>query len=304
MTDLYRLAVIKAAPANSVVVEQSGKLLPIDALLGGAVQQKLGDITDLAPLLADWNSWSAALDQVVSEKASLFTERGSPAADAKFEAPIANPGKIVCIGSNFHDHIAEMAIPMTPSYPYSFVKPTNNTVRGSGDPVAVPRRVELMDWEAELGVVIGRECAYVSEADALDVIAGYLNFNDLSARDWLASRPPVGIDWVQHKAFDGFAPYGPYLVPARFIADPQQLPMRLDVNGVTKQDSSTAQMVFGVAAIIEHLSSIMTLMPGDIIATGTPAGVGHGAKPPQYLKAGDVVELEIGPLGTLITPIV
>jgi 2-keto-4-pentenoate hydratase/2-oxohepta-3-ene-1,7-dioic acid hydratase in catechol pathway len=162
----------------------------------------------------------------------------------------------------------------------------------------------MMDWEAELGVVIGTRCAEVPEREALGVVAGYINFNDLSARDWLAERPPVGVDWVRHKGFDGFAPCGPYIVPARFVPDPQTLAIRLTVNGVVKQASNTHRMVFGVAQIIEHLTSIMTLYPGDIIATGTPAGVGHGMTPPQYLQAGDVVELEIGPLGRLVTPIV
>lgn len=306
MTDLYRLAVISQNDKPQVIVEKSGKYLPIDTVLEGEVARKIGTNgpLDLAFLLEDWAGWNAMLDRYVTKNASLFDSGGEPVEQLKFEAPLAAPGKIICIGSNFHDHIAEMAIPMTPSYPYSFIKPTNNTVRGSGDAVAKPKKAELFDWEAELGVVIGKQCVDVSKEDALSVVAGYVNFNDLSCRDWLASRPPVGVDWVQHKAFDGFAPFGPYLVPAEFVPDVQDMPMRLDVNGVTKQDSSTAQMVFGVADIIAHLTSIMTLMPGDIIATGTPAGVGHGAKPPQYLKAGDVVEIEIGDLGRLVTPIV
>ena len=193
---------------------------------------------------------------------------------------------------------------MTPAYPYSFLKPWKNTLRGSGESVAVPDGVRMMDWEAELAVVIGAPAARVSAADALDYVAGYANFNDLSARDWLASRPPVGIDWVRHKAFDGFAPFGPYFVPAQFVPDPQNLAVRLWVNGEPRQESSTEQMVFGVAAIIAHLTSIMTLAPGDVIATGTPAGVGHGREPQQFLRPGDEVRIEIGPLGELVTPIV
>ncbi|QUT04601.1 fumarylacetoacetate hydrolase family protein [Sphingobium phenoxybenzoativorans] len=305
MTELYRLAVVSGAAGKEAMVEHGGMLLPIDTLLDGKIGNSTGrPVDDLAPVLDHWSGWNAKIAAKVEAGKSLFLEKGIPVHSAKFASPLANPGKIVCIGSNFHDHIAEMAIPMTPSYPYSFLKPVNNTVRGNGDPVAVPRRSQMMDWEAELGVVIGKRCANVSAADALNMVAGYLNFNDLSCRDWLATRPPVGIDWVQHKAFDGFAPMGPFLVPAQFVTDPQNIPMRLTVNGITKQDSNTAQMVFGVAEIIEHLSSIMTLMPGDVIATGTPAGVGHGAKPPQYLKAGDIVELEIGSLGKLVTPIV
>jgi 2-keto-4-pentenoate hydratase/2-oxohepta-3-ene-1,7-dioic acid hydratase in catechol pathway len=162
----------------------------------------------------------------------------------------------------------------------------------------------MMDWEAELAVIIGTRCRDVPEERALDVVAGYANFNDLSARDWIASRPPIGVDWVQHKNFDGFGPFGPYFVPAVFAGDPQALPVRLWVNGVLKQDGTTATMVYGVAAVVAHLSQIMTLEPGDVIATGTPAGVGHGRKPPEYLKPGDEVRMEIGNLGELVTPII
>ena len=301
MNKIYRLAVVRSADGRKVVVEHRGRLLPVDATLGGkiglAVEAKL---TDLQPILNQWETWDALIAEYVQENSGAF-DRGMATAEAEFLAPLVAPGKFVCIGSNYRDHIAEMPIPMTPTYPYAFTKPVNNTARGPGDAVAVPRKVKMMDWEAELGVVIGKTCVEVSAANALGVVAGYVNFNDLSARDWLDKRPPIGVDWVQHKAFDGFAPFGPYLVPARFIPDPQNLMVRLSVNGVVKQDSNTSEMVFGVAAIIEHLTSIMTLYPGDIIATGTPAGTGHGKK--EYLKAGDVVRMEVGPLGELTTPI-
>jgi len=301
---MYRLGVVKQSDSARVVVERAGYLLPIDVLLNGAIQEKLGTAPlDLMPLLLEWAYWSEQLDQCVSRHLSHFESRGVAAADAQFLAPIALPGKIICIGSNYHDHIAEMAVPMMPTYPYSFLKPANNTIRGSGQAVAVPKRSRMMDWEAELAVVIGTKCVNVDTADALKYVAGYANFNDLSARDWLADRPPIGVDWVQHKAFDGFAPVGPYLVPRQFVDDPQNLPVRLSVNRVTKQESNTNQMIFGVQKIIEHLTSIMTLFPGDIIATGTPAGVGHGRKPPEYLKAGDEVRMQVGPLGELVTPI-
>ena len=197
-----------------------------------------------------------------------------------------------------------MPIPMVPAYPYAFFKPANTTIRGSGDAVCKPKGVNAMDWEAELAVIIGTECRDVPKADALQVIAGYANYNVLSARDWLASRPPLGIDWVRHKAFDGFSPFGPYLLPARFVADPQNLPVRLSINGIVKQDTNTSRMIFGVAEIIEHLSAIMTLMPGDVIATGTGAGVGHGRRPPEYLLPGDEMRMTVGELGELVTPII
>jgi 2-keto-4-pentenoate hydratase/2-oxohepta-3-ene-1,7-dioic acid hydratase in catechol pathway len=298
MTMMYRLAVIRRNGGREAVVEFEGKLLPAATVLKG----KLGTtLEDLQPILDNWADCDDLIAAFVSDQPSGFAQ-GSLAIDADFAAPLANPGKFVCIGSNYHDHIAEMPIPMVPTYPYAFVKPVNNTMRGPGETVPVPKKAKLMDWEAELAIVIGKTCIDVSAADALGVVAGYVNFNDLSARDWLDKRPPIGVDWVQHKAFDGFAPFGPYIVPSRFIPDPQDLPVKLSVNGVLKQDSNTAEMVFGVAAIIEHLTSIMTLYPGDVIATGTPAGTGHGKG--EYLKAGDVVRMEVGPMGELVTPIV
>lgn len=300
----YRLAVVDADEGAAIVVASGDKLILLPRVLGAEFEGLLPDKpADLMPLLCDWPKWNAVLTRRVDASAGLFEAEGAEAAAARFLPPLAAPGKIVCIGANYHDHIAEMGIAMTPSYPYSFIKPANNTIRGSGDTVLVPRKAQMMDWEAELGVVIGTICRDVPVEDALDVVAGYTNFNDLSARDWLEKRPPVGVDWVQHKAFDGFAPMGPYLLPAQFVDDPQDLRVRLSLNGEIRQDSSTAQMVFSVAEIIAHLTTIMTLFPGDVIATGTPAGVGHGAKPPRYLRNGDEVRMEIGALGELVTPI-
>ena len=297
MDERYRLAVIRRHGEDVAVVERDGRLLPVHV-----VAAEPAPFADLMPLLTAWDRWSSLLSERLSH--GDFEGAGWDASTADFRPPIAAPGKIVCIGANYHDHIAEMPIPVTPTYPYSFLKPANNTLRGSGEAVEAPANVEMFDWEAELAVVIGRRARNIAAADALDIVAGYCNFNDLSARDWLASRPGIGVDWVRHKAFDGFAPIGPYLLPSAFVQDPQDLPVRLSVNGVIKQDSSTAKMVYGVRETIEHLTSIMTLEPGDIIATGTPAGVGHGRQPPEYLKAGDEVRIEIGDLGELVTPIV
>lgn len=298
MTSLYRLAVIRTADGPLAVAEKGGSMAPLHALLGEAEPR-----TDLGPLLADWPTTSKRIDAAVDAGGAAFTG-GIDAATATFALPFANPGALMCIGANYHDHVAEMPVPMTPEYPYAFVKPTHNTICASGDSVEAPQGVAMMDWEAELAAVIGTPAKHVGEADALSHVAGYINFNDLSARDWVASRPAIGVDWVRHKAHDGFAPIGPYFVPARFVADPQDLPIRLSVNGTIKQDSNTGQMIYGLKAIIRHLSSIMTLQPGDIVATGTPAGVGHGRKPPEYLKPGDEVRMEIGPLGELVTPII
>ena len=304
MSTIYRLATVERDGAPLVVVEREGTAIPLEILFDKGELDRLGGAPrDLMPLMEDWPTWSSLLSQRVDRRAD-FGDTALPAASLKFLPPIALPRKLICIGANYHDHIAEMPIPISPTYPYSFLMPPSTTLRGSGASVTKPAASEMMDWEAELAVVIGTTCRDVPVASALNVVAGYSNFNDLSARDWIASRPSIGVDWVKHKCFDGFGPMGPYLVPAEFVGDPQALPVRLSVNGVSKQDSSTAQMVFGVAEIIAHLSSIMTLEPGDVIATGTPAGVGHGRQPPEYLQPGDEIRMEVGNLGELVTPIV
>ncbi|HEX7781595.1 MAG TPA: fumarylacetoacetate hydrolase family protein [Sphingobium sp.] len=303
MSEGYRLAAVEQDGKAIVVVERDGAAVPLTALLEPGDLERLGGTpADLMPLLENWAYWSAMLPQRIASNAR-FGDGALAAESLRFLPPIALPRKLICIGANYHDHIAEMPIPITPSYPYSFLMPPSTTLRGSGAPVKKPPQSEMMDWEAELAVVIGTRCRDVSESHALTVIAGYANFNDLSARDWIANRPPIGVDWVRHKCFDGFGPMGPYFVPAEFAGDPQALPVRLSVNGVVKQDSTTAQMVYGIAPIVAHLSAIMTLEPGDVIATGTPAGVGHGRKPAEYLLPGDVVRMEIGNLGELVTPI-
>ena len=297
--NMYRLAIIIVEGQRVAVVEREDRLVPLYRLVVGTEP-----LNDLGPLLEDWPAWQAKIEAGIAAHPELFDASGIDAKSATFALPFERPANLICIGANYHDHVAEMPVPMTPTYPYGFLKPVRNTVRATGEPVLAPRHVNMMDWEAEMGAVIGRAGKNVSIDDALGLVAGYVNFNDLSARDWIASRPGVGIDWLIHKGHDGFAPIGPYFVPAKFIPDPQALPVKLTVNGVVKQDSSTAQMIYGVAEIIVHLTTVMTLLPGDIIATGTPAGVGHGRKPPEYLKPGDTVETEIGPVGRLVTPIV
>ena len=220
MKDMFRLAVVDRGCGDEVMVERNGALLPLVDVVGrDAVDDLERTPVDLMPLLMDWPHWEEMLAKCVRSNRMKFEPQTGIAAEWKFRPPLTAPGKIVCIGANYHDHIAEMPIAMTPSYPYSFLKPANNTLRGSGEPVSAPKRAKMVDWEAELAVVIGATCRDVAEDDALSVIAGYSNFNDLSARDWLESRPPIGVDWVQHKAFDGFAPMGPYLTPARFVPD-------------------------------------------------------------------------------------
>lgn len=305
MSNSYRLATVQAAGGPTVMIEQDGMALPLaDVLQTGDIDLPGGAaLTDIMPLLANWERSHTLLKERVSAAATRIAKGGVAAAGLPCLPPIALPRKLICIGANYHDHIAEMGIPMVPNIPYSFLKAASTTLRGSGAPVSKPDDVEMFDWEAELAVVIGTSCKNVSVENALDVVAGYANYNDLSARDWIARRMPIGVDWVLHKSYDGFGPMGPFFVPSEFAGDPANMPIHLTVNGVTKQNSSTAQMVFGVRELIAHLSSYMTLEPGDTIATGTPAGCGNGRKPPEFLQKGDVVRVEIGKLGQLITPI-
>ena len=217
-----------------------------------------------------------------------------------FLAPVERPSHLICIGTNYRDHIAEMGIPATPEFPYAFLKPLT-TIAAPGGPVILPAVSAMVDWEAELGVVIGRRAKNVGVGQALGHVAGYVPLNDVSARDWVENRPNLGIDWIMQKASDGFTPMGPWVTLAKDIADPQALPMRCLVNGQVMQDSSTANMLFSVAEIIAHVSRFMTLSPGDVVATGTPAGVGFGMKPRRFIADGDVVTVSIGDLGDLTT---
>ena len=201
-------------------------------------------------------------------------------------------GKFICIGLNYSDHAAEIGNPL-PSEPVVFMKATS-AICGPGDPIIIPRGSKKTDWEVELGVVIGRRAKYVSEAEALEHVAGYCVVNDLSEREFQIEREG---QWTKGKSCDNFGPIGPWLVTPDEISDPQNLSLRLTVNGETRQNGSTRTMVYGVAHLVHYLSQLMTLHPGDVISTGTPPGVGLGMKPPQYLKVGDVVELEVEGLG-------
>ncbi len=208
-------------------------------------------------------------------------------------ACVGNIGKFLCIGLNFSDHAAEAGMDI-PAHPILFFK-ANSAIVGAYDDVVMPRGSVATDWEVELGVVIGREAKYVSEADALDYVAGYCVVNDVSERDF---QTKLTGQWTKGKSCDTFGPTGPYLVTRDEVPDPQNLNMSLDVNGKRMQTGNTSTMIFSVAQIIEHLSSLMTLHPGDVISTGTPPGVAMGMKPaPVYLKVGDVMELTIDGLG-------
>jgi 2-keto-4-pentenoate hydratase/2-oxohepta-3-ene-1,7-dioic acid hydratase in catechol pathway len=214
-------------------------------------------------------------------------------AEARWGAPVARPGKVVCIGLNYADHAAEAGMAI-PKEPIVFLK-ASNTVVGPYDDVLIPRRSLKTDWEVELGVIIGRTARYLdSPADALAHIAGYCVSNDVSEREFQIER---GGQWTKGKSCDTFNPLGPWLLTADECGSTGDLAMELDVNGVRKQQGSTRTMIFDVAFIVHYLSQFMTLEAGDVITTGTPPGVGMGRKPQEFLKAGDVMELSIASLG-------
>ena len=213
--------------------------------------------------------------------------------DVRLGPPIARPSKIVCIGLNFHDHAAESGM-SAPAEPVIFFKATT-ALCGPDDPVVIPQNGTKLDWEVELAVIIGRKAQYVSPEHALDCVAGYALHNDYSERSFQLER---GGQWVKGKSADTFAPLGPFLATRDEVPAPGQLRMWLTVNGEMRQQGTTANMIFTVPALVSYVSEFMTLLPGDVISTGTPAGVGLGMKPaPQYLKAGDQVALGIDKLG-------
>lgn len=205
---------------------------------------------------------------------------------------VARPSKLICIGLNYADHAKESGAEL-PKEPILFFKSTTS-VTGPNDPLIIPRGSQKTDWEVELAFVISKKASYVSEADALNHLAGYVLHNDYSEREWQLER---GGQWVKGKSADSFAPLGPFLATPDEIPDPNALSMWLKVNGEQRQNGTTAQMVFRVPQLISYISQFMTLLPGDVISTGTPPGVGLGMKPPVFLKPGDVVELGIEGLG-------
>ncbi|WP_186169888.1 ureidoglycolate lyase [Burkholderia gladioli] len=251
---------------------------------------RIRDLSAVIPDLAGEALSDAALARLRAlDPASLPLVPGEP----RIGACVGQIGKFVCIGLNYADHAAESGLPV-PSEPVVFAKWTS-AVCGPNDGIEIPRDSLKTDWEVELGVVIGRPCKNVDEADALDYVAGYCVINDVSEREWQIER---GGQWDKGKGFDSFGPIGPWLVTRDEVPDPQQLSLWLEVDGRRYQDGSTRTMIFGVAEVIAYLSRCMSLQPGDVISTGTPPGVGMGVKPaPVYLKPGQTVRLGIDGLG-------
>jgi 2-keto-4-pentenoate hydratase/2-oxohepta-3-ene-1,7-dioic acid hydratase in catechol pathway len=251
----------------------------------GHIRDLSGHVVDLAGEVLH----PQRLQQLASlDPASLPRVDGGP----RLGAPVAGVGKILGIGLNYRSHAEETGA-QPPAQPLVFSKAIT-ALNGPNDPIVIPKGSTKTDWEVELAVVIGRPTRYVGEAEALDHVAGYAVINDVSEREFQKER---GGQFVKGKSADSFAPVGPWLVTRDEIADPQNLELWLSVNGRRRQTGNTRDMIFGVAHIVSHLSQFMTLMPGDIIATGTPAGVGAGCKPPEFLKPGDVVELGVEGLG-------
>ena len=251
-----------------------------------------GKIRDLSGLVGDIGG--ATLSDEGIERLRRLDARKLPEVDpsVRLGPCVAGTGKFICIGLNYSDHAAETGATV-PSEPIIFMKATS-AICGPNDPVIIPRGSQKTDWEVELAVVIGKRAKYVAEKDAFDYVAGYCVSNDVSERAFQTERQG---QWTKGKSADHFGPIGPWLVTRDEVADPQNMPMWLTINGVKRQDGSTKTMVYGVGFLVSYLSQFMSLQPGDIISTGTPPGVGMGMKPPTYLKAGDAIELGIEGLG-------
>ncbi|HLP69780.1 MAG TPA: fumarylacetoacetate hydrolase family protein [Rhizobium sp.] len=257
-----------------------------------ALLDKDGKVRDLSAHVADIGG--AAISPEGLQKIAAIDPASLPELSVdRIGACVSGTGKFICIGLNYSDHAAETGATVPPE-PVIFMKATS-AICGPNDEVRIPRGSEKTDWEVELGVVIGKTAKYVSEADALDYVAGYCVSHDVSERAFQTERAG---QWTKGKSCDTFGPIGPWLVTKDEVADPQNLSMWLKVNGETMQDGSSKTMVYGVAFLVSYLSQFMSLHPGDVISTGTPPGVGMGMKPPRYLRDSDTVELGIQHLGT------
>ena len=304
-------------PFLGVVVDQA--VIPVASLVG----DRLSRDATASQLLEDWTANLAAIKQALAADDGRAPR--IPVADLTTLAPVPNPPQVFCTGANYGRHLVEMAVAVggpetegldadqrrrlgeaylarqkVESSPYVFMKPVT-TVAGPFDRLVLPSFSDRGDWEIELGVVIGIPTYRVSRADALKHVAGYMVVNDLTARDKVKRTDPgaIGPDWIASKGAPGFLPTGPYLTPAEFVPDPQNLGLRLSVNGVMMQDDSTSDMTFDVARQIEFISSYARLLPGDILCTGTPGG--NGVTRGIFLKDGDVMEAEIDGLGRQTT---
>jgi 2-keto-4-pentenoate hydratase/2-oxohepta-3-ene-1,7-dioic acid hydratase in catechol pathway len=298
------------------------RVFPLSQLL----PSRFGDGQTLLDLLQDWDASFAALAAVAS--AARLSAEGTPLCDLAVHAPLPRPGQVFCTGANYRTHVIEMVVAnghsphtdgmsaeerktyatglverMVEGDPYVFMKP-NTSVVGPTDPLALPVFSDRADWELELGVVIGKPTYRLSADEALACVAGYMVVNDVTARDKVrrTDAAALGPDWISSKGSPGFLPTGPWLVPAAFVPNPQALRLRLEVNGVAMQDDSTTDMMFSVARQVAFLSQHASLLPGDLLCTGSPGG--NGIVRGIFLKPGDVMAASIEGLGTQRTPCV
>jgi 2-keto-4-pentenoate hydratase/2-oxohepta-3-ene-1,7-dioic acid hydratase in catechol pathway len=303
----YKLATYQSmqGPRAGVVVDET--------VFDAAELSGQASYVNMLGMLEDWHRASETLQSALAKRGERT--KALPLVQTRLRAPVLWPSAIYCAGANYSDHAAEMAKranrPEEPNpktlglKPWHFIK-ASRAVTDPGATVTASHYTQKLDWEVELAAVIGKPAKNVSVEQALDHVAGYTAANDLSARD-LSRRPHVPdtsafkSDWIAQKSFDGSCPLGPWIVPARDIPDPQNLAIKLWVNDAIKQDSNTGKMIYSIAEQIAHLSAGMTLYPGDVILTGTPAGVGSARN--EYLKTGDVVKIEIERIGTLTNTI-
>jgi 2-keto-4-pentenoate hydratase/2-oxohepta-3-ene-1,7-dioic acid hydratase in catechol pathway len=294
------------APDAGVLVGE--RVIPAATLLHGL------DGVDRSSVLGLLRAWDQVHPRLHAAAHNASATDGFSLAETKLLAPILYPGVLFCAGANYYDHLEEMAEigerttgkrpPIVKNLePWFFLKTTAGTIIGPDAPARIPPFSKQVDWEAELGAVIARPTRNISEERALEAVAGYTIVNDLSARDLMKrENTPFIYDWVGQKCFDDAAPMGPWLTPAAYVADPNDMAIKLWVNGTLKQDSNTGRMVHSIAEQIAYLSRHVTLQPGDVIATGTPAGVGMPRG--EFLKPGDEVRIEIAGCGTLVNRMV
>jgi 2-keto-4-pentenoate hydratase/2-oxohepta-3-ene-1,7-dioic acid hydratase in catechol pathway len=296
MAEYFLASVASAGKAAAAVVVE------------GTVHEVAGRPT-MADLLADWRESLHAIESAI-EHGRL--EPGRPVGDVRLLPPVPQPPNLYMIGANYADHAREMRglspdapVPKPAGGPFVFLKPTTTLV-GHGDPVRLPPGSEKVDWEAELAVVIGHRAANVAPEHALAFVAGYTIANDVSVRDRFrrpdSAEPPMTFDWFAQKGWETSCPMGPWLAPAHDRSEPAGRALRLTLNGTVEQDSSTSEMIFSVAEQIAYISAIVPLVPGDVICTGTPAGVGMAKG--RFLSAGDEVVCEIEGIGRLANPVV
>jgi 2-keto-4-pentenoate hydratase/2-oxohepta-3-ene-1,7-dioic acid hydratase in catechol pathway len=307
MASEYRLVSYEDGGKPKAGVLVGERVVPAASLLPGV------DV-DSASVLGLLRAWDQVHPRLHAAAHNVQPSDGIALAQVKLLAPILYPGALFCAGANYWDHLEEMAeiakrtTGKAPSMvkgkePWFFLKTCAGSIIGTGTPARLPSFSKQVDWEAEVGVVIGRPVRNISEQHAFDYIAGYTIVNDLSARDLMKREgTPFIYDWVGQKCFEDAAPMGPWFTPAAYIADPNDMPIKLWVNGVLKQNSNTGRMVHNIAEQVAYLSRHVTLQPGDVIATGTPAGVGMPRG--EFLKVGDEVRIAVGGCGELVNKMV